>query len=67
MENAHKCRFPNGVTIKPDGENELDPCFYSLTEVHTNVTVKVYKCVYCGAIDVSWERQDNTEDIYEED
>lgn len=59
----HKCQFPNGIEIKPDGVNTLDPCLYSLTEVHTNVTVKVYKCVHCGAIDVCWERQDNTEDI----
>lgn len=58
-----KCKFPDGVSIKPDGANELDPCFYSLMEVHTNVTVKVYKCIHCGAIDICWERQDNTEDI----
>lgn len=58
-----KCKFPDGVSIKPDGSNELDPCFYSLMEVHTNVTVKVYKCIHCGAIDICWERQDNTEDI----
>lgn len=62
-----KCQFPHGLSIRPDGEHELDPCMYSLLEVHTNVTVKVYKCVHCGAIDISWERQDNTEDIEYDD
>lgn len=62
----HKCKFPDGVVIKPDGINELDPCVYILAEEYKNVTVQVHKCAVCGAIDISWLRQDNTEEkIYE--
>lgn len=37
----HKCCYPNGLVIKPDGQNELDPCIYKDIEMHTNVTVIV--------------------------
>lgn len=56
-----KCQFPKGLVIKPDGVNELDPCMYDLMEEHRNVTVKVYRCSKCGSIDISWEKQDDTE------
>lgn len=62
-----KCKLPDGLVIKPDGLNELDPCLYRLAEVHKNVTVKVYECTRCGAIDICWERQENTEDVYYEE
>ena len=58
-----KCSFEGGVTIKPNGVDELDPCFYEIAEVHTNVTVIVRKCKRCGYIDLSWVRQDDTEDV----
>lgn len=58
-----KCSFPDGISIKPDGENELDPCVYEEIAEYKNVTVTVSKCRKCGHIDVSWERQDNTEKI----
>lgn len=62
-----KCQFPDGVTIKPDGINELDPCIYDLMEEHRNVTIRVYRCPKCGSIDISWEKQDDTEStIFEE-
>lgn len=32
-----KYTFPDGVTIKPDGLHELDPCMYKLKEIHRNV------------------------------
>lgn len=62
-----KCKFPNGIKIKPDGINELDPCIYELIEVHRNVTVEVRRCKKCGNIDISWIRQEDTEDEIIED
>ncbi|MBR1620132.1 hypothetical protein IJ674_09600 [bacterium] len=47
-----KCSFPDGITIKPDGINELDPCIYEEVEVHHNVTVRVLKCRKCGHIEL---------------
>lgn len=58
-----KCQRPGGLVVKPDGIHELDPCHYVEAEIHTNVTVIVSKCSRCGEIHISWERQDNTEDI----
>ena len=63
MAKACKCKFPDGVTIKPDGENELDPCMYMTTEIYTNVTVEVRECVKCGHVDVVWHKQEDTERI----
>lgn len=62
-----KCNFGVGVTVKPDGINELDPCIYEVKEIHTSVTVYVRQCPKCGSIDISWERQEDTEDIMEGD
>jgi len=61
---CEKCRFPKGIEIKPNGVDLLDPCKYRVSEIHTNVTVEVSKCTCCGSVDISWHRQDNTEDIY---
>lgn len=63
MGGDNKCSFPDGISVKPDGVNELDPCVYEIIEVYKNVTVTISKCMKCGHIDVSWERQDNTETI----
>lgn len=60
---AHKCQWPGGVIIKPDGVNELDPCQYKISEVHKNVTVEVLRCSVCGCTTISWKRQKNTVDI----
>ena len=40
-----KCQFPDGVVIKPDGVNVLDPCFYEEIEVvkHCTVLLHYYK------------------------
>ena len=59
---ACKCSFGN-ITIKPDGVHELDPCIYEDIEMYTNVTVIVSRCKKCGHIEISWMRQDNTEEI----
>jgi len=58
-----RCQFPNGIVIRPDGVNRLDPCTYKPKEIHTNVTVTVSQCERCGHVDLSWERQEDTEDI----
>ena len=55
-----KCKFPDGITIKPDGENELDPCCYETVEIYHNVTVEVLRCKKCGNIDIVWRRQEDT-------
>lgn len=60
---GNKCSFEDGTIIKPDGINELDPCVYEDIEMYTNVTVVVSRCKKCGHIEVSWIRQDNTEEI----
>lgn len=57
-----KCSFGD-ISIKPDGVNELDPCIYEDIEMYANVTVVISRCKKCGHIDISWLRQDNTEEI----
>lgn len=58
-----KCEHPGGIIIKPDGVNELDPCVYEDVEKYKNVTVIVSRCIYCGHIEISWVRQEDTEVI----
>lgn len=58
-----KCHFPDGISIRPDGKNELDPCLYEEIEKYANVTVTVMRCRRCGHIEVCWERQENTEEL----
>lgn len=59
---SNKCSFGD-ITIKPDGVNELDPCVYEDIEMYTNVTVVISRCKRCGHIEISWMKQDNTEEI----
>ena len=56
-----KCKFPNGIIIKPDGTNELDPCIYEDIEIHTNCTVIISKCSKCGNLEISWVKNDDCE------
>lgn len=58
---VHKCSFPDGVEIKPDGVNALDPCLYVRKETHKNVTVYIDQCSKCGHVIISWGHQPNTE------
>ena len=58
-----KCEHPGGIIIKPDGVNELDPCIYEDVEIYKNVTVIASRCIYCGHIEISWVRQEDTEVI----
>lgn len=55
-----KCQFPEGVTIKPDGAHELDPCIYEEVERYANVTVIVNRCKRCGHVELMWLRQEDT-------
>ena len=59
-----RCRMPDGIDIKPNGINSLDPCAYVLKEIHRNVTVEITQCVNCGHVSVGWFPQENTEDEY---
>ena len=59
----NKCSFGDGIIIKPDGINELDPCIYKEIEKYANVTITISKCVKCGRINIEWEKQDDTEEI----
>jgi hypothetical protein len=29
----YRCRFPDGLAVKPDGVHELDPCVYAEKQV----------------------------------
>lgn len=58
-----KCSFGDGVKILPDGKHELDPCIYEEIERYCNVTVIISKCKKCGKVDISWVRQEDTEEV----
>lgn len=55
MQNLPKCQFPEGMTIKPDGIHELDPCVYELVEEHRDCDVYIYKCQKCGHQSIEWK------------
>lgn len=57
-----KCSFGPGVTIKPNGVDELDPCNYETVAIYRNVTVEVLRCKKCGHTEISWHRQEDTEE-----
>lgn len=59
---CNKCSF-DGVSIRPDGIHELDPCVYEDIEKYANVTVVISRCKKCGNIEMSWIRQENTEEL----
>ncbi len=56
-----KCKFPNGLVVKPDGKNELDPCIYEDIEIHTNCQVIISRCKKCGNIGISWTKNEDCE------
>lgn len=58
-----KCKFPEGIIIKPDGVHELDPCEYQEVERYANVTISIRLCKKCGNIDIAWFRQEDTEEL----
>ena len=58
-----KCKFPDGVTVKPDSIHELDPCVYKEIDRYENVTVSILRCKKCGHIEIEWKRQPNTKRV----
>ena len=58
--------MPEGMSIKPDGVNEMDPCIYETMQVFTNCTVEISRCSRCGNIEVSWYRTFETAEVPEE-
>ena len=62
MEKKERCSFHGGMTILPDGMNELDPCVYELKEIHRNVDIEICQCKVCGHIEINWFRTPDTED-----
>ena len=44
------------------GDIPVDPCVYEEIEVHSNVTVEVWRCKNCGHIEIVWRRQEDTID-----
>ena len=62
-----KCVFPDGLSIKPNGINELDPCLYETEQILTNCIVEISKCKKCGNISVSWKRTTETEEVPQEE
>lgn len=65
--NKHKCKLPDGIIIKPDGVNELDPCLLETKQILSNCLVIVSRCKNCGSVSVSWKRTEQTEEIPEEE
>lgn len=62
-----KCKWPEGVDIRPDGVHSLDPCQYIPVETHRNVDVYVNVCKNCGHVDISWaSRPETTHEIFDE-
>lgn len=57
-----KCRWTDGVAIKPDGIHPLSPHVMVTKEIHRNATVEVEQCENCGHVEISWYRQEDTED-----
>ena len=60
-EKLEKCSWGDGVSVRPDGEHELDPCIYQDIQILRNVTVVVSRCIRCGHMSFGWREQENTE------
>ena len=58
-----RCTWGDGITVKPDGVHELDPCEYEVVEAYRNVTVEVLRCRRCGHTEITWRRQSDTEEV----
>ena len=55
-----KCKHQDGQITELFGY-PVDPCILKTVEKYKNVTVSVDKCINCGHVEISWERQDDTE------
>lgn len=61
--NIEKCKFPNGITIKPDGVHTMSPHTFKLAQKLKNVTIEILECSECGEISIGWYRQEDTEEV----
>lgn len=52
-----ECRWPEGVTVKPDGVHEADAHEWVEEEIVENTTVHVLRCKTCGAVSCGWTRK----------
>lgn len=62
-----KCKFPDGIRVKPNGKDDLDPCEYEVLETLKNVTIQILRCTKCGWVEISWIRQQDTISIPDEE
>lgn len=65
-----KCKIPVEFDLMlPVGNTPapVDPCLYAVTKRFRNATVIISECIYCGHIEVSWERQEDTEEITDDE
>lgn len=52
-----ECRWPEGVTVKPDGVHEADAHEWVEEEIVENATVHVLRCKTCGVVSCGWTRK----------
>ena len=55
INESHKCHFPEGIEIKPDGIHKLDACVYEVID-ECHAIVRVLRCKKCGHEEIEWER-----------
>ena len=63
-----RCAMPEGVSLRPDGVHEIDPCIYEEVERHSGCIVHVMRCRRCGHVEISWEKGEDyqLEEVSEE-
>lgn len=59
-QNNHKCDMGNVKLVAPNG-HEIDPCLYEVVEEHDNCHVEVLRCKYCGHVEISWRKENESE------
>ena len=64
MEVQEQNKCSSSEQMYGPGGFPVDPCVYVEQEVHRNVDVTISKCKYCGSVDISWQRTENTTDEY---
>ena len=60
-----KCTWPDGVEVKIGGI-PVAPCIYTDRQRLHDVDITISECEKCGAIDISWSKNEDTEVIYED-
>ena len=62
---GQKCTWPDGMEAKIH-DIPVDPCIYTDRQRLHNVDITISECKKCGAIDISWSKNEDTEVIYED-